>query len=336
MIAQLLVAWLTLLPMSPNVGKPRIVVLSTSSAPDQAGFVDILRIQLIGSGSVEVGPAMIEGSLAERVAHAGEIVDRDHATLAVWIERGPAIAGSGTDFILYLVGPRDGRALVEVFRLPVATGPAIDRALALKVRDALDRVLATRNDGRTTTAWVGATVAEPPPRRLWFLAELGAGFAAGLGSPANQGGPRLAAGLRARRGGLTLDAFAAMQFVEGFATSSRVGDVITSDLPLALGLRLSAAPGRLSWGGQLELGVRIVDADGVTPFGARGSVRNLVPTTLLGATVALPLRSGVELRALAGVEIALLHLHLAVNEVAVLDLGRIRPVGQLAVVIAIP
>ncbi len=334
MITHLLVAWLALLPMSPNVGKARIIVLSSSSAPDQAGFVDILRIQLIGTGSVEVGPAMIAGTVAERVAHAGEIVDRSEATLAVWIERGPAIAGSGTDHILYVVGPRHDRALVEVFRLPVAAGPAIDRALALKVHEVLDGVLASRAE--RAPAWLGARVESRAPRKLSLLAEIGVGLAAGLGSPANQGGPRLAAGLHTRLEGLALAGFAAIQFVDGFAISSRVGEVVTSELPIALGLRLTSTPGRLSWGGQLELGLRIVDATGTTPFGAKGSVRNLIPTTMLGATVALPLRSGVELRALAGVEIALLHLHLAVNEVAVLDLGRFRPVGQLNLVITIP
>ncbi len=346
MLAPITAVLLSLLPMTQR-DAPRILVLYDHSAPTPTGFIEALRIQLVGIGAVESGPPLSGDTMPAKVAFATHAVAEADAILAVWIERLPPDRGSGPasppadggdrgeelEFVLYVVGRDPRHALIEVFRLSAADRPMIDRALALKVRDVLDAVL-DRERAARPSSWLG-TDGPPPPDRTRVVLEAGWSFAPGLGAPALQEGPTFGLGLRRRVGWLRADLLATCRLVGGFEGSSFAGRVTTSELPLAVVLRATHGD-RMALGAQLELGARRVVADGVTPFGATGSLTRWIPTGLAGATAALRLRPGVELRGLVGVDLALHRLRLAVNDVAVVDLGRAHPRADLALAVALP
>jgi hypothetical protein len=334
MLAPLAAVVLSLLPASHD--PPRVLVLAEERAGPQDGFVAALRIQLAGVGRVEVGPPAQGDGLAARVSHAAGLVAAAGATLAVWIERGaPDPADAPHEFVLYLVGRDRSHALIEVFRLPAGDPAVIDRALALKVRDVLDQVLA-REHAASAAGWLAAGHDQRPrPRRPCWLAEVGWSFAPALGAPGWQIGPRLGGGVRHRRRPVDLDLSAGIRLVDGFSAYSFAGSITTREVPLAVSLRATTGS-RPAIGGEVEVGVRWIEAVGVTPFGARGRIIRWLPTTYLGVTGALPLRHGVELRTSLGVDLALHRLRLAVNQVEILDLGRAHPRADLGLALAWP
>lgn len=324
--------------MAPN-GAVQVLVLPTESATEQSGFVEALRIQLVGVGRVEAGPAVTGATLPEKIEQATSAVDEAGATLAVWIERGPATEGEGIDFILHVVGRKSGRVLVEVFRLPARDAPETDRALALKVRDALDALLepSTEEMSGSPADWLGQHPPRPnPAHRTRLMLEVGARVAPNIGAPESQGALMVAAGARLPLRPLPVDVYLAGWLPSGFSEATRSGSVDTDEIPVAVGARAVADLVRFSLDARVELGARFVTAHGVTPFGAEGDASVIVPSVVAGLGAARPLRPGVDVRAFAGLEVSPWREKLTVNNIPVLDFGRARPILQVSVLVLVP
>ncbi len=323
----------------------RVLFLTSESTPEPERFVELLGIQLSRIATVEVGPAIIDGHLSEKVEMAVDEVDAREATVAVWIERGDKRKGKRIEFVLHIVGRRQGRLMVEVFRLPAREGPDLDRTLALKVGEVLDKMLVPLEPEPSVT-WVDPTATErlPPvepkpklePPGLRFLAEVGVRGSAGLDAPEAAAGVYLAVGVRRPVADFIGEVYVSGGIDSGANTVVPEGTVDTDEIVAAVGARLLSPIGRLHLGAQLEVGLRFITADGVTPRGREGSESVLLPVVLGSLEARWLLRSSFVLRAAAGVEYSPDRLSLTVNSEPVVDLGRVRPVAQLAVVFLIP
>ena len=115
------------------------VVLLQEHARSQAGLATALRIQL-GSTPVQVQPWPASYSLPERIRAAGELAQETHAFAVVWTEPALKLGDGSRLAVLYVVGRHEGRAVLEVVRVPGEHGPDLDRTLALKVSAVLDEL----------------------------------------------------------------------------------------------------------------------------------------------------------------------------------------------------
>jgi len=324
----------------------RVLVLSPETEPPPPRFVQELGIHLADTAEVLPGPAVSGVTLPAKVDSAVRAVDAGDATLAVWVERGGKTKGGELEFVLYIVGRREGRLLVEVFRVPAKEGPDLDRTLALKVGEVLDRAL--RKETQTTAAngWLAPEIPETPEplpatpepvRQRRWLAELDGRWGGGGDAPASQSGAALAGGVRWRRDQLALEVLLAVGFDGGLEELEDLdGTVTTDEVTAAACARLLAKVGPVWAGGGLSAGARFVDAEGTTPRGTTGSDWIAVPTVTAAADVRFPIGRSLEVRGAAGMEWSPDRVTLTVNQQPVVDLGRVRAVAEVALVFSIP
>jgi hypothetical protein len=282
----------------------------------------------------------LEGNTPSRIAAGAEISQNEHALLAVWVE-GPVPQSDGSSqAVLYLVGQRRGRALLEVVRVPGGAGPDLDRTLALKVRVAVDEI------ERARAASPGGTMlapSQPAARDLsgsepaWG-ASLGVGLLGGpqAGAAAGQWGAHLHAGP-----GLLLDP---MRFSLELALAwfpsvhiERAGDSVQlREIAPGLALHAQLRQGAVWLGLRGGMSVAWVQASGLSRTGLTGRARERLTACEGGIDVELPIASGL------GVEFALLaqawldRQRFAVSGEQVADLGRFRPLLRLSLTWAAP
>jgi hypothetical protein len=113
-----------------HAAEPRVLVLELESSGANSLLV-ALQIQLSGLAEPERLGVTPVASTAESIERAGQLV-RDHGALAaIWVDK----RHGGGPAVVYVVGEREGRALIEVVRVPGDRGPDLDRTIALKVRE---------------------------------------------------------------------------------------------------------------------------------------------------------------------------------------------------------
>jgi hypothetical protein len=142
----------------------RVLVLDSAARP-QPGLVSALRIQLTDIAEVGVRHELAAGDTPARIHAAAELCRREGALLVVWAEGPIALADGGQEAVLYAVGEREGRALLQVVHVAGSRGPDMDRSLALKVGEVireLQRAAAAEREAGTEAAPV-LTLAPPPP-----------------------------------------------------------------------------------------------------------------------------------------------------------------------------
>ena len=105
---------------------------------------------------------------------------------------------------------------------------------------------------------------------------------------------------------------------------------------LGAGLRGLYAGDRLRLGGYLEGTVRLIDAVGTTNDGESGSAHRDLPAVLFGAELRARLVGKLECRLALGAQFTLRHLHLAVRDSMLVDLGGVRLLGTLSLVMVAP
>jgi hypothetical protein len=335
-----------------HAAEPRVLVLEQSGAP--RGFLVALQIQLSGLAQPERLVVAPLASAADAIERASQLVRDQGALAAVWVDRSPSQAGGPV--VAYVVGDRQGRALIEVVRVPGDRGPELERTTALKVRElvaAMQRGQAARAEAGQllqtdqpppTAAQASGAEAQPPagaqpsaalpseqpdepsPTTPAWTAFASAGVR--LGSQPDLGlgrwGFGLGAGpvlvLRQVRLAVALgfDAFPSIE-VERAGNSARFWEWTVG---AALHAQMRSGP--------LWLGARAgpqlvgVDAHGTTRAGNPG---NAAPTSWalsLGLDAEVPLTRFVSL--LAGVQLQAVarRLHLDVNDAELVDLGRVR------------
>jgi hypothetical protein len=325
---------------SPARAQQKVLLLRDQTVV-QPGLLSALRIQLLGVADAEARTVPAGGGVPARVAAATELSRREHALLAVWTE-GPVLSPEGSgDTVLYLVGQREGRALVEVVRVPGGDGPALDRTLALKVRVAVDEL---ERSGESSPGGVmlvpqsaEAAPGARPVGRSWG-ALFGAGVIVGpqTGAAAGQWDVHFRAGPALLISPFRLSLELALGWFPALRIERAGESVRLSELAPGLALHAQLRQAAL-WLG-LHSGVSLVwvQASGRSRSGAQGQASEQLAVLENGFDVELPIAGGL------GMELALLaqawldRQRFAVNGREVADLGRLRPLALLALTWAVP
>jgi hypothetical protein len=309
----------------------RVLVFRTAQSPSRPGLVDALRIQLAGKASVEIGGELSGSALTDRIYQAVASVRKQKAALAVWVQGPVRLSDGSQELILYLVGENQGRAVVEVLRVPGGAGPEADRTLSLKTREVLDNILDDDRSSSLLRASRGRETVAASSGWGWLL-DLGLEVGSQPGSDLGQWGLGMGAGARLRISDLSLAAQGLFRFFPSVEIESEQGRVSYRELGPGLAILglLHASP--LAVGLQLGSLLRLVDAKGMTPAGETGSRQELVPVLFSLFQVELELGLRFASRIGAGLEINLRRQRFAVNGREVADLGRVRPMAQAALV----
>jgi len=334
--------------MLPAAPLPRVIVLGQDHLTARATFVEALRIQVTGLAAVDERPALASGSLGDRLDEAAAMVGKERAILAIWIDQAASKDRSGTDFVVYAVGKDRDRALIEIARLRADEGPDIDRALALKVGEFLDKVLADRpvevDVARTfseKTIAPSADRATPPrhvggPPLLHFVADVGAVVAIGTASTGVQSGLAISAGARLEHGSWYAEILAGLRLMTDADVSNASGRLLMHEKMVSGGARLLGLHDRFAFGGFFEAGARMLEADGTSPVGGRGTASRTIPALAFGGESRVALSGTAGVRAAMGLEVDVQRQTFSIDGLPVSDLGRVRPTGSISVVFSIP
>jgi hypothetical protein len=290
------------------------------------------------------GGELMAASLPERIAEAGQRGRQTGARLAIWVE--PAAAegspAAGTPWLLYLVGRRDGRVLVEVVQVPEGTAPDVERSLALKVREAHDTLRQAEPDGALLAAEAAAAPGVDRASSPWgFRLALGPAAAALDGSAAGQWGLSMAVGAALHLGGrarepgrVSLHAAAQLRWFAAAEVKAAAGSAELDELDPGLWLAGLYHAGRFAIGASSGLLARRVRVEAVASrSGERGAARELVWSIPIALELQLGLADRFALRIAPGLEINMNPETFAIEAVPVIELGRVRPGLELSLVV---
>ncbi len=344
-LGPLLVAAALMLPAAPL---PRVLVLGQDHLAPRPTFVEALRIQATGLAAVDAGPTLGSTTVGDRLDEAAAMAGKERAILALWIEQAASKDRSGLDFVVYAVGKDRGRALIEVARLRAEEGPDLDRALALKVGEFLDTLLAAHptevDVARTFAEKAIAPSTEPSslPQKpaesliVRFVGDVGAVVAIGTASTGVQSGLAVSAGARLGRRTWFAEACGGLRLLTDADVSNLSGRLVMHEKMMSGALRLVGLYDRFAFGGFVEGGGRLLDAEGTSPTGGRGAVSRTVPALAFGGEARVALSGSAAVRAGAGLEVDVKRQTFSIDGLPVSDLGRLRPTGALSVVFSIP
>jgi hypothetical protein len=331
-----------------------LVLLEDPAAPDRQ-LAAAFTIQLLTLARVQVEAWHAPPGLPERIRAASGHAERGGYLAAVWVERSPGTPVR-REAVLYVVGGRDSRALLEVVRVPADDSPDLERVLALKLSEVLSalrleegRVPLLSPDVAGPPAALGAT-AGPQLSAASATAAVRTEntplWAAGLGL-----GPRLDAvltpgWLRTGIGGWLAAELHFAALSASLAAGAQWFPVAVRQLQ-GNEVRLSeVAPllrARVAWRGPLlELALRVtaavsfMDARGRTAAGASGVTSASALSGALGVELAHALLGPVSLALFADLVGHAERHAFAVNGERVLDSGRVGVQVGLDVVLHAP
>lgn len=323
---------------------PRIVLFGTEAGPAPSGFAEALSIQLAGFAALERGRDL-EGTLPEKLDRVKAALSA-RSVVAVWVERVPS-GDTEQEYVVHVASRRHDRVLIAVVRLPGPESAEIDRALALKVREVIAQVLAASVE-HAAVAPPEPPRTEPPPRprpprppapespRAGVVLDVSLlGASSGNGGGDEQLGARLGAGARLRGAGWTVEALVSGGAASGSRTEQRGREVETRELLALASARVLLSSRWAAAGAYASAGTRIVSASGRATDGRTGDATKLVPMVILGPEVRAALGDSVALRAAMGIELALRRQRFSVEGDVLGDVGSLRGVGEVGVVVAI-
>jgi hypothetical protein len=328
-------------------------------------LVEALRFQLRETTEVEVSPERLApSSAALRINRATEVVNSAHARFAVWLEATDDVAGA-PGFLLYVVGGRSGRAVVEVVRLPAATdGPDVDRALALKVSEIVESALDADKPafGSALNAPAAPRVAralpvspknssvnprnlpvspkkkpepEPPPLPPDQVELMVGGVVLSpAGSMNGQLGFRLGLGYVVQTALLQLEVDGSGELLTPQSSSTENGRVRTTEQSFAVGFGILSR-GQTQLGAALEGSMRWLHAEGYFGREKTGTAMMLVPTLRLGPELRTALWRQAWLSLSAGGEWTPVERLFSLADAPIADLGRWRADAVLSFVVSI-
>jgi hypothetical protein len=334
----------TIFAGSGTVARAQLVVLTgeASSATDSLG--EALLIQL-ADGELQVHTqALSRGDDAEAVAR--NLLATGRARMVIWSLR---VHGRAHDLRCVF---RHAEAVDSTtMRLQGAWGPALERSIALKVRELLDdqaRASAAPVPGPSSVAGPApaAETPRPPPAQpgrpssprppptpvISPLIEAGVRGMTASGNASAQAAFGVAAGAAMTSGANRAELWLRVQWASPLEAETTAGRVTAREWSPELsvhGLR-RVAP---SWlGGFLSVALRVVDAEGTTSAGERGDRTRSVPVLGAGAEARLPLTEKLWARCALGAELALKAQRFAVDHQPVLELGTFRGRAELSLV----
>jgi hypothetical protein len=321
---------LSLSALSARAQQPdaeRVVLLQSQSAVARPALEASLRIQLRGleltTLSVDFPP-----DLPSRVRLASEVAREHSADWVFWADDfHTETDASSSQAVLYVVGRRDGRALIEVVRVPGGQGPEVDRSLALKVRE-----LIGVRDGAALA--LGVREAEPSgsANRIGLWVELGA-QASSEGSAGLAADAFLAIGPSLTTPSLVLAV--PLELSYGLPRNvARAGDRIEwTELSAGgwLKLLLQVHP-RLQLGGGLGGKLSFTSAEGRSAAGRRGDSTEALAALLVSAEAELRISPAVGARAALGVEQRAQRQRFYIEGREIADTGRTVPYARVSLV----
>jgi hypothetical protein len=315
-------AWV--LPCAPVAAKGvDVVLVLDADSKVSAGFLSALQIELGDAYRVNVAPRTVPAALPARIALATELVESERALATVWIEDGSPQPRSA---LLYVVGRRAGRALLEVVQAPDTGDLDLPRMLSIKLAELLSQLRSGTLHPLQPQPVAPPPAAEPePPRpRVWGALSLGPRFDVGLGAGWSRFGlgaglaPELSFGSLRLALGLGIDWYPSLQ------VRANSSEVSLSEATPRVFLGASWFTPGVAFAFQAGPTWSIMSVTGRTPRGlehgdtldalglsfALSAERSFASTLSLGARLEL--------------HVAERRLHFDVNEESVLDRGRWR------------
>jgi hypothetical protein len=320
---------------------PRVIVASPPGDAPAEGLIEAVAIQLSGTARVEAGPQLGGASSSERVEVARKLAYAEGAALVVWVDAREVSGEAGS--VLHIVGPRSNGEpeLVSLSEVPEGAGPEIERALALKVREALDQRMWSEDEPHEDELEPSeepeeedAMLPAEPVRWTAPIAEVGIGASGVGGSIGAQGEMFLAAGITSGGGGIgRLEVLAALRRPTAADVANAAGRVRIEELAAGLDGRYLIALGAMSAGAHTSVWVRRISAFGEAVTGETGAAVRYVPVARLGPEVRWQVLPHLSLRAAGLAEISIYRRWFTLHGERVSDLGRFR-LGLSAGVVA--
>ncbi len=295
-----------------------------------------LRIQLSDLGEVHCEADRLGSDLSTRIEAAAKVVRNGQAQLSVLLERDPDPARVR----MYIVGGRTDEAVIAIEHIENKPDPDVDRALALKVRDALDAFELVRqsmtHDASPALASAIAPRAAQREQAPWSaLLEAGGGLLVGGG-----GGPRAAGrvlvGGRFEASTLRAELALGARLHSNVSRASAVGSVNESEWGPLLSLRGVWSTARVEIGAATEASFLNMRAQGTTQSGARGSKREGTLVLSLGIDARVLVFGTTYLRCAPAIEILSVDQRFSLDDRVTMDLGRTRVLVPLSVLWALP
>lgn len=314
----------------------QVVVLSAEGAAPRPAFVASLRIHLPPDTSVADGGTLRIGSPSERIEQALGAAELNDALAAVWVE-GPVARRDGTgELVLYVVGRKENRAIVDVLR--VSTGDStqldhsVDRSLALKVSQVL-------SDLMHGTDVIEATPPAAPTRdsASWRGgAYVGGLMRTGSGTVDAQPGLRVAVGARAPLPIGSIDVIGRIHLLPRARAQSEVGTITLSEVSPAIEAAWTVAIDRWSIGASVGAQLRVIEVAGQTAAGTRGDQNASILSLNVGPVLRLALHSNVQLAFGTDVEVSLHRRRYTINDSVRGDTGRLRATLHAGLFLTVP
>jgi len=300
-----------------------VVLVLDADSKVSAGFLSALQIELGDAYRVNIAPRTVPAALPARIALATELVESERALATVWIEDGSPQPRSA---LLYVVGRRAGRALLEVVQAPDTGDLDLPRMLSIKLAELLSQLRSGRSHPLQPQIPTPPPAAEPEPTspRVWGALSLGPRFDVGLGAGWSRFGvgaglaPELSFGSLRLALGLGIDGYPSLQVR---ANSSEVS--LTEATPRVFLGASWFTPG-VAFAFQAGPTWSFMSVTGRTPKG----LEHGETLDALGLSFALSAErsfaSTLSLGARLELHVAERRLHFDVNDEPVLDRGRLR------------
>lgn len=312
------------------------MLLTTQQPADGASVVETLRIQLSGTHAALEERELVGG--ADASAQAMQLVRSGRARLVAWIDT--RAAGR---YELRCVGLRQGAIAAARAELAGRPGPALERTMALKLRELLDELDAPAAPSPSSSRAPPHELHEESSRpaqpsagqasaRVSALLELATQATSGAGSVGPQLRAFVAGGVSHRLAGLQAELSLGLGWASGFTRVATIGSVEVREWMSQLALHVLQPGAGPTLGGHAGLVLRVVRARGETAAGERGEQSRLVPALGFGADAAIPLQGALRLRWTLGAELALKSQRFAVERVSLLELGNLRAITALSLV----
>jgi hypothetical protein len=318
----------------------KVLLIQPENAPVRPGLEPSLRIQLRGTAELEVETVAWPAELPARVADATRRAQARGVEWVVWADPplvDPEDPSANEVSVVYLVGKRQDRALIEVVRVPGGEGPDVDRSLALKVHE----LIGVRDGAAYALGNAPLPQPEPPPvetpapvsergRTVALFFEVGPQLA----SEGNAGAVLdlvLAAGPGLRGERFALDVPIEVQVGLGRSVEDARGEVSWNETSVGLALR-----GALRLSGALRAGafagvvIGFANAEGVSPAGVRGEATETLPALNFGLEGELVLLGPLSARAAFGLTQRIKRQRFAIDGQDVADLGRLLPSARVS------
>lgn len=313
-----------------------IVLLLHEPAEPRPGLLASLQIQLGDVAEVRASPELTQGSVGDRIAAAAERSKQDRVLLVVWSDAPLQNQDGSQEAVLYAVGRREGRALLEVVRVAGGEGPEMERSLAIKVREVATELIRAEAEAPGPNALGtqrAAEVSEPDEPRwggrlgLFALAGPQPGSALGQWGGLLHAGPGWQSG-RWRVSGLLGVAWFPTLTAHGGGAAYVELEELAPRLIFAVQHRVDGF-----WlGAHAGACVSFVDATGHTAQGHRASTDVRLGSWLLGLGAELQLTAALAAALRAELQTRFVHQRFAVNGQTITDLGSVRPLVHAGLV----